>query len=445
VPPLRIASDPAEERVSVKVTAIHLVINGVKFLRGQSAKLPVSEAHRLESAGLVWLPKGSGVDWWAASGRVLAAEPCTDVPLVSCESAGALKIAQTCGYDPGNAVYRFHSAVNEHTPHASAFVTFRSREGNPFRCPEQYNGLNQKQLARTLLYEADVLHQHVDYFAKNVALGLKPRREQVLIRHYHGSLPNGAKQHPHLNQELDDAVGAALVGARLTLCSLRPGRIAWLPIAVPVARYQRLVGDRQRGKVFRVAHSATKDEYKGTADLLAVVDELRASGLPIEVVLIGYKRTRRGRVEPDRRSHAEALRLKASCDCTLDSLHWLGLQGSGIEAATMGQPALAGDETVADLYREHLGEVPYTHVEGQTSADRKRSLKRLLEQLATDSDFYAAEASRVSDYCLQYHDYPAVAARYQEILTWAADWENLDLPKFPAPTPERDTPVRRIA
>lgn len=441
-PALRITNDPAEPRVAVKVCAIHLKIDGVKYLRGQVTTLGITMARELEAEGMVWVPKPSGVDWWAAERRVLAVEPHHARPLVSVQSAGALRIAQTCGYDPGNAVYRHHSAVNEHTPHASAFITWRKPDGNPFRCPEQYSGLTQKELVRALVYEADVLHQHVDYFCNNVGLGPEPRQGQVTIRHYHGSRPHGEKQHPITNMDVDDARRSALVGARLTLCQIRPGRIAWLPIPVPVARYGALVPKERKPGPFRIAHSATKEEYKGTRDLLDVVDELRKAGLAIEVSLIGYKRDRRGRLQADHRTHAEALKLKARCDVTLDSLHWLGLQGSGIEAAAMGQPALAGDDSVADLYREHLGEVPYTHLAGVNAIERKRALKLTLERLATDPVFYQAEAARAQEYVLRYHDYAAVAARYMEILAWAPHWERVPLPAFRAPEPEA---ARRIA
>ena len=416
-----------------KVTALHLVIDGVKYLRSQGVRVGASTAERLEKAGLVWIPKPSGVDWWKAEGRVLEVVPHTAQPLVDVQSAGTFRIAQVVGYDPGNAAYRHHSAVNEHTPHASAFITWRKLDGNPFRCPEQYSGLTQKSLVRALVYEAEVLHQHVDYFANNVGLSSRPRQGQVIIRHYHGSRPNGEKQHPIVNQDTDDALRSALVGARLTLCAVRPGRIAWLPIAVPVDRYAALVPKQRERKTFRIAHSATKEEYKGTRDLLDVVDELRKAGLPIEVQLIGYKRGRKGQLEPDHRTHAEALRLKARCDITLDSLHWLGLQGSGIEAAAMGQPALAGDESVADLYREHLGEVPYTHIPGVNAAERKKALRSIIERLATDPEFYQTEAARAHEYVLRYHDYAAVAARYMEILAWAPHWENQPLPAFTAP------------
>lgn len=396
-----------------------LKVGGTSYLPGQRVRGPSAELVPLLREGAIWRVAPSGVDWWAAPGRVLAVEPCDDTPLVSERTEGALRIAMGCGYDPGNAVYRMHSMVNEHTKHASAFITWRKPGGNPFRCPQQYDALKEKPEAlRALVYEADVLHHHVDYFLRNAGLGNKPRPGQLLLRHYHGSTQGAyAAQHAVRHAEVDDALGALLLGARLTLCALRPGRIQWMPITVPVDRYAAMVAERPTN-VLRIAHSATKDEYKGTRDLIEIVDELRAKGLRIELALIGYKRKGRSLVA-DRKSHADALRMKAECHVTVDSVHWLGLQGSGLEGAAMGQAVLAGDPDVAALYRQELGSVPYTHIEGDTTAERRKSLKALLERLATDPGFLDGEAERAHRYVRDVHDYPAVAHRYEGILAKA--------------------------
>jgi hypothetical protein len=76
----------------------------------------------------------------------------------------------------------------------------------------------------------------------------------------------------------------------------------------------------------------------------------------------------------------------------------------------MSQPVLAGDDDVAALYREHVGYVPYTF------ANDEKALTEQIERLVVDVDYRMAEAARVERYCLQYHDYPAVARRYEEIL-----------------------------
>jgi hypothetical protein len=330
----------------------------------------------------------------------------------SAPSSGALKIVQGTGYDPGNAAYRFHTALNECTPHASAFVRYLTRNNNPFRCPTQYNATVDPAMTRALLLDADVVHCHIDWILpQNVGLSHRPRPGQLLVKHYHGTQFSGAKpvaasrQVPMQHAEDDDAYAAVLVGARLTICALRPGRIQWLPITVPVARYAAMVPVTARDRPwprrpFRVAHSPTKASIKGTREFVNAIKRLQAKGLSIEAVMI------------ERKSHAEALKLKATADACFDSFA-LGIQGSGLEAAAMGQPVIAGDADVAALYEKEFGTVPYTF------APSLATLERALERFATDHAFYEAERQRVGQYVLEVHDYAAVATRYDAILATA--------------------------
>lgn len=353
----------------------------------------------------VWMPQSA--DWWNPAGRVLLAEPGIPAPCAIAPSPGSLRIVQGCAYDPGNAVYRYHSAINEHTKHAAAFIRFGG--ANPFACPIHIDGLADRETARRLVYEADVVHHHVDYYLGDAGLGPKPRREQLVIRHYHGSLPGGReKQHPIINQIKDDLLGAVLLGARLTLCALRPDRIHWLPIPVPVGRYAALRQPERKPGPFRIAHSPTKAEYKGTQAFLEVCDRLNKRGVKVEPVLIGM-RQRRGKLEPDRRTHAEALRMKATCDAVFDSF-WLGIQGSGLEGAAMGLPVIAGDPDVAQLYEQTVGHVPYEF------ANDAGVLEKTIELLATEPQYRDEAAQRVNAYVRKFHDYPEVAKRYEGIL-----------------------------
>jgi hypothetical protein len=174
----------------------------------------------------------------------------------------------------------------------------------------------------------------------------------------------------------------------------------WLPITVPVARYRKLSKKRPATSPpngFRIAHCPTRQSIKGTKEFLKAVDILNAKGLCIIPVLMTDL------------PQAEALARKRTCDATFDSF-WLGIQTSGLEAGAMGQPCIAGDPDVRNLYRERVGYCPYTYAQDQ------QQLVEQIEQLATDSEYYAAEAKRVSDYVLAYHDYPAVARRYEEML-----------------------------
>lgn len=382
-----------------------LRFDGMVYQPGQRLAMSAREARpfvrKQQAQVLADLP---AVSWWDAPGRILQREPGVAVPMAT-RDTGALRIAQGTGYDPGNAAYRFHSALNEWTPHASAFIRFLHRQNNPFDCPTQYDATRDRATARALLLEADVVHCHIDQrLTQNLGLPRRPRAGQTIVRHYHGTQFDGRgeqlrdeDQVPRQCATGDDIDGYVLVGARLTLCALRPGRIQWLPITVPVDRYAAMATRAPReGRAFRIAHSPTRALLKGTVAFKAACRALTRRGIPVEPVLI------------ERKTHAEALMLKATADACFDAFA-LGIQGSGLEAAAMGQPVIAGDARVAELYRQELGEVPYTFADAAT-------LEATIERLATDAAFYVAETQRVGAYVRRVHDYPAVAARYSAIL-----------------------------
>ena len=388
----------------------HPKAGGATFRPGESRRRRERfKQHQLEQAvrdGGADAPEPFHHDWWQSPGRILAAEPCTAIPFSAAPTEGSLRIIQGCGYDPGNAAYRYHTAFNEHTKHASAFIRFDHT--NPFCDLRQIDGLEARRgtcgKARGLVWDADVIHSHVDYLLQAKA-GYKwrARPEQLVIRHYHGTRWNQPteKQWPMVNMLEDDLANVLLVGARLTLCAVRPSRMQWLPIAVPVRRYRAMVPKVRRPGPFRISHSPSRRDYKGTADLVAAVDMLRGKGLKIDLILI------------ERQQHGKALEMKADADLTFDSF-WLGIQGSGLEAAAMGQMVVAGDESVRDLYIEsEVGSCPYTF------AGDRAQLTQVIERAITDEKWRKAESRRVNRYVTAYHDYAAVAERYEQIIAKA--------------------------
>jgi hypothetical protein len=370
----------------------------------------------LRQAGLSAIEPGHDVqsnpwDFWGAPGRILAAEPCEARPYSLTRTDGALRIVQGCGYDPGNAAYRFHTAVNETTKHGSAFVRFDHT--NPFCDFRQIDGDTKLNDARRAVYHADVIHAHVDYLLQyKTIIGRKwrARPDQFVIRHYHGTRPTGT-QWPVVNMLEDDLANVMLVGARLTLCAVRPSRIQWLPIAVPVKRYRALVPKVRRPGPFRITHSPSRRDYKGTADLEAAVSAVRNKGLPVELIMI------------ERQQHGAALAMKADGDMCFDSF-WLGIQGSGLEAGAMGQMVVAGDASVRELYEQsEVGYCPYTF------ADNRAHLTEVIERAIVDPAWYDSEAKRVGKYVMKYHDYAAVARRYEGLIQSVTKWENVLTPK----------------
>lgn len=310
----------------------------------------------------------------------------------------ALRILQTTHYDAGLVGYRLHTAINATTPHVSAFGSAHQR--NTFGAPVQYAmDQNDDHLRLTeLLRTADVLHCHLDY-AGLYRLG----RQQFpwTVIHHHGTMYRTAAY--LFNQQ--DAVNAGLrLVSNLELLQCGEN-LHFLPNPVPVAWYRRLRVPHGTG-AFRVAHSPSRRALKATDTFLRACDRLQRDGLAIEPVLI------------EGRSHAESLTIKGTCDAAFDSF-WLGMQCSGLEAAAMGLPVIAGDTDCLREYTDWLGEAPYTF------ANTEDQLVEQLARLATDRVFYDAEAARVSGYVVTHHDEAAVALRYLDLLDEAFQWRQV--------------------
>lgn len=310
----------------------------------------------------------------------------------------SLRIAQTSIYDAGFVGYRLHTALNTTTPHSSALFTDRTPARNPFQGPGQFDLNGDQQELWNLLSQADVVHCHLDYSGID-RVKVKPER---LVIHHHGTMFRKTPGPGWYNVFDPMRAGLRLV-SNLELLQYGDG-LHFLPNPVPVARYRRLRATTPRhAGPFRIAHSPSKRELKGTEAFLAVCERLRSKGVNVEPLLI------------ERQSHADALALKGTADACFDSF-WLGMQCSGLEAAAMGLPVIAGDKHVATEYRKQFGEVPYTF------ADTEAELEAAIVQLVTDAEFYRTEAARVSRYVTQHHDDAAVALRYLDLLDDAFQW-----------------------
>ncbi len=215
-------SAPASSYAIVEVVALERhYYDGIKYLPGQTYGMATAAVERNIARGLVFVPDTTPVDWWDAPGRILAAEPCTARPKRQTPTAESYRILQGCAYDPGCAAYRFHTALNEHSVHASAFVRWEDK--NPHCSLRQYDGYRDLHAVRQLAHEADVLHCHVDFLLLGETR-IQPRGNQLVIRHYHGSRPDGQSW---VDPELDAVNRAVQVGARLTHLAEAPG-MSWL-------------------------------------------------------------------------------------------------------------------------------------------------------------------------------------------------------------------------
>jgi hypothetical protein len=350
-------------------------------LTGQSLVCDEATAARLwnDAGGRVLTPDG-----WEAT--AYEAAPVTD---------GALRVLQLTQYDPGSSVYRYHSAANTVDGVVSAMV--RYGDSNPHCSLRQWDGLLHNRTVELLAMTANVIHCHMDYRALHHDLRYALRDGQRAAITYHGSVIDGDPTRVMVDHTADERMGAMQFGARPY--HGRYGVSRYLPIPVPVADYEAAAKGRARGDVLRIAHSPTKRAIKGTTVLLDAVHWLRETeGVRAEVVLI------------EDMPHGEALRLKATCDVTFDSF-WLGMQGSGIEGAAMGQAVIAGDPKAAEEAAAlNGGAVPWTF------ADERYGLLDVIRRLATDATYCATEAARVREYVGRVHDYRAVGAQYRTYL-----------------------------
>lgn len=306
-----------------------------------------------------------------------------------------LRIMQAAPFDAGAVCFRFHAALNALTPHTSVLAT-----GNEewTQVPRQFDYTDE--LVPYLAREADVCHWHVSRSAPFIGEG------KWKVMHHHGT---EYRLRPEQWNERDEEVDLRLVS---NLELLQYGdNLNWLPNPMPVAEYERLARNRPepvKGKL-RIAHSPTKPKLKGTDELMRAVDRCRQKGLDVSVHLI------------HRVSITKALEIKATCDAFFDSF-WLGIQCSGLEAASMGLPVIAGDKYVRHRYRRMLGECPYTFAEDEDA------LTEQIERLAVDLDYRQLEMKRVNTYTREYHDQANVIARYLDLLDDAVSWrDNMEM------------------
>jgi hypothetical protein len=300
--------------------------------------------------------------------------------------------------DDGLAPSRLHTAINRTTPHSSVF--FKTRPG-PFNVPDQYSAAHHTLKLSTAIASADVLHYHGVMSAAQNSM----HKRTPCVFHHHGTLfRNNADQY----MKEATARNALVLLSNLELFSwVGNGTAYFLPNTVPVARYAELRQKMQRpfdgSSPFRIAHSPSQPQRKGTEAFLKICAHLKSTGIPIEpVILTGM-------------DHADVLHQKAACHAAFDSF-WLGMQCSGIEAAAMGLAVIAGDPTVATRYRSTFGEIPFTY------ANEPDELEYVLKRLVTDPSWRDEEARRVNQFVIDHHDESAVALRYLDLLDYKFGW-----------------------
>ena len=313
-----------------------------------------------------------------------------------------LHVLQLGPFDPGAVIFRLHTAINTTTACSSVMATDAIAPGSgeeTMQVPRQFNAIEDADTVRRLGEDTDVVHYHVTRFGEYLVNRRVPR-----VMHHHGTV---YRTSPEVWNERDrDAVLRLVSNLEL----LRYGDdLHYLPNPVPVREYAKLGRPRWEPGILRVAHSPTKRHNKGTEAFLDAIDRCREMGVKVVPHLI------------ERASIEASLLVKSRCHAVFDSF-WLGMQCSGLEGAAIGVPVIAGDEYVRDQHHAEYGYCPYTY------ADSADELVDQLCNLATNEEYYRAEAERVHDHVATYHDPAYVAARYLDLLDTKLDWrENLQL------------------
>lgn len=327
--------------------------------------------------------------------KMAAAAPQTATSDANVGGRESLQIVQVTGYDAGGVAYRLHTGINATTPHCSLFA--RRDPDNVFRYPRQFDAEADEEMVRAAIKTADVVHTHLrwlelDHYAQGT--------RAALVIHHHGTM----------FRKMADYFRIADSRACLRLISnlelTRYGdNLHWLPNPMPVAEYRRLAASmppRHPGPLV-IGHSPSKRALKGTETFLAVCERLRAKGVPLRVELI------------EGVTYAESIKRKVGCDLFFDSFD-LGIQCSGLEAAALGIPVIAGDPYVARQYRARFGDCPYTFAEDGDE------LEAVVERMVRDADYRQQEAQQVTGYVERVHDEAAVALRYLDLLDHAMGW-----------------------
>lgn len=365
---------------------VPLTINNQRALGRSRERINVKRSHHLEQV---------------AQERIVSATQRTIMSDSNVNGREALQILNFAYRDDGLAPSRFHTAINRTTPHSSLF--FKSRPG-PFNVPEQYSARSHGTKLMQALNSADILHFH-----GVMSMAQRSLRNPNIptVFHHHGSMLRA--NHGEYNLQAK-ARNALVLVSNLELLSWTDTVDAkFLPNTVACGRYAALARALRTpftgSNPFRVAHSPSQPHRKGTEHFLAACERLKGKGVPIEPVMIHDM------------THANALELKATCHASFDSF-WLGIQCSGVEAAAMEMPVIAGDPTVAERYVAHFGAVPYTY------ANDGDELEAMLFKLIDDEAFRATEQQRVHRYVIDNHDESAVALTYLDYLDTAFGWRS---------------------
>lgn len=134
-------------------------------------------------------------------------------------------------------------------------------------------------------------------------------------------------------------------------------------------------------EIIKIGHAPTNREAKGSARIIAVINELRNEHA-IELVLI------------ENLPHKESLQRKSDCHIFVDQLGDLGYGLNGLEALAMGIPTCS---CLAPGFTEHYGNHPFVAID-------EESLKGKLVELVLDKKMRKKLGRRGREWVKKHHD-----------------------------------------
>ncbi len=190
------------------------------------------------------------------------------------------------------------------------------------------------------------------------------------------------------------------------LLHVLPKRTAFVPYChISLSDWSAIEPRRRLGEPLRIGHAPSNRQVKGTEHVIAAVEHLKASGHPVELVLV------------EGLSNEQARAVYQTVDVLIDQLHagWYG--GLAVEAMALGKPVLVyirqGDlEHIPAAMRDDL---PFIQIEPDTIAEG------ILQVLSMPHDEFVSLSQRSRKYVERWHDPLKIAASvlndYERILS----------------------------
>jgi len=189
-----------------------------------------------------------------------------------------------------------------------------------------------------------------------------------------------------------------IVSARTTAHFLTQPFVNWF--ALGIARPAQFCAPPAAHGVVRVLHSPSHPVLKGTAEVRAAIERLRARGVPVELHTI------------EGRPNAEVMQALRDCDLVVDQLYSdTPMAAFATEAASLGRPVIVCG-CAAEQALAQVGPLPLP----PTVYVRPEAFEATLEGLVLDEDRRHALGRACADFVALHWSPPTVGARLLRLL-----------------------------